>query len=46
MGITRNTHFPMMDLNNVRIADLLSSFLAEHKLDARPEYKFIQRGRV
>jgi hypothetical protein len=25
-----------MDLNNVRIADLLSSFLAEHKLDARP----------
>jgi hypothetical protein len=36
MGITGNTHFPMMDLNNVRIADLLSSFLAEHKLDARP----------
>jgi len=35
MGITGNTHFPMMDLNNVRIADLLSSFLAEHKLDAR-----------
>ena len=35
-GITGNTHFPMMDLNNVRIADLLSSFLAEHKLDARP----------
>jgi hypothetical protein len=36
MGITGNTHFPMMDLNNVRIADLLSSFLAEHKLDTRP----------
>ena len=35
MGITGNTHFPMMDLNNLRIADLLSSFLAEHKLDAR-----------
>jgi hypothetical protein len=35
MGITGNTHFPMMDLNNVRIADLLSSFLATHKLDAR-----------
>ena len=35
MGIRGNTHFPMMDLNNVRIADLLSSFLAEHKLDAR-----------
>ena len=27
MGITGNTHFPMMDLNNVRIADLLSRFL-------------------
>ena len=35
MGIRGNTHFPMMDLNNVRIADLLSSFLAEHNLDAR-----------
>jgi hypothetical protein len=35
MGITGNTHFPMMDLNNARIADLLSSFLTEHKLDVR-----------
>ena len=35
MGITGNTHFPMMDLNNVQVADLLSTFLAEHKLDAR-----------
>jgi hypothetical protein len=34
-GITGNTHFPMMDLNNVRIADLLSRFLADHRLDQR-----------
>ena len=30
IGITGNTHFPMMDLNNVRIADLLSRFLADY----------------
>jgi hypothetical protein len=29
----RNTHFPMSDLNNVQIADLLSRYLAEKKLD-------------
>jgi hypothetical protein len=32
-GIRGNTHFPMSDLNNVRIADLLSQYLAEKKLD-------------
>jgi hypothetical protein len=32
-GIRGNTHFPMSDLNNVEIADLLSQFLAEKKLD-------------
>ena len=35
IGITGNTHFPMMDLNNVRIADLLSKFLADNRLDQR-----------
>ena len=35
IGITGNTHFPMMDLNNVRIADLLSRFLADNRLDQR-----------
>jgi hypothetical protein len=35
LGITGNTHFPMSDLNNVEIADLLSAFLAEKGLDDR-----------
>ena len=33
IGIRGNTHFLMSDLNNVQIADLLSKFLAEKKLD-------------
>jgi hypothetical protein len=33
MGIRGNTHFLMSDLNNVQIADLLSQYLAEKKLD-------------
>ena len=33
VGIRGNTHFLMSDLNNVQIADLLSKFLAEKKLD-------------
>jgi hypothetical protein len=28
-----NTHFPFSDLNNLEIADLVSRFLAEKKLD-------------
>lgn len=32
-GIRGNTHFPFSDLNNVEIADLVSKFLAEKKLD-------------
>lgn len=32
-GIRGNTHFLMSDLNNVQIADLVSRFLAEKKLD-------------
>ncbi|HSG64078.1 MAG TPA: alpha/beta fold hydrolase [Gammaproteobacteria bacterium] len=35
IGITGNTHFPMLDLNNLEIADLLSAFLAEKGLDRR-----------
>lgn len=35
LGIRGNTHFPMLDLNNVRIADLLSEFLKEKGLDRR-----------
>ncbi len=35
IGIRGNTHFPMLDLNNVQIADLLSTFLAEKRLDRR-----------
>lgn len=33
IGIFGNTHFPMLDLNNIEIADLLSTFLAEKGLD-------------
>jgi len=33
IGIRGNTHFPMSDLNNVQIADLVSKFLAEKDLD-------------
>jgi len=33
LGIRGNTHFPMSDLNNVQIADLLSRYLADKKLD-------------
>ena len=33
-GLTGNTHIPFADLNNVEVADLLSAFLREHRLDA------------
>ena len=33
MGIRDNTHFPMLDRNNVEIADQLLKFLSEKKLD-------------
>jgi len=33
IGVRGNTHFPFSDLNNVEIADLVSKFLAEKKLD-------------
>lgn len=33
IGIRGNTHFMMSDLNNVQIADQISRFLAEKKLD-------------
>jgi pimeloyl-ACP methyl ester carboxylesterase len=32
-GLRGNTHFAMSDLNNVQIADLMSQYLAEKKLD-------------
>ena len=35
IGVRGNTHFPMLDLNNVKIADLLSEFLREKGLDKR-----------
>lgn len=33
IGVRGNTHFPMSDLNNVEIADLVATFLADKKLD-------------
>lgn len=33
IGIRGNTHFPMSDLNNIEIADQVSKFLTEKKLD-------------
>jgi hypothetical protein len=35
IGIRGNTHLPFSDLNNVRVADLLSEFLKKHRLDGR-----------
>jgi FtsP/CotA-like multicopper oxidase with cupredoxin domain len=35
LGIRGNTHFPMSDLNNGTIADLLSQFLKEKGLDGK-----------
>ena len=33
IGVKGNTHFPMLDLNNVKIADLLSKYLRDKGLD-------------
>ncbi len=33
LGIRGNTHFPFADLNNLRLADLLSAFLRQKELD-------------
>jgi hypothetical protein len=33
IGIRGNTHFAFSDLNNIQIADLVSKFLSEKKLD-------------
>lgn len=33
IGIKGNTHFPFSDLNNIKIADLMSDWLKEKKLD-------------
>src|SRR4051812_38594718 len=33
IGVTGNTHFPMSDLNNVKVADLMSEYLRRKGLD-------------
>jgi hypothetical protein len=33
VGVRGNTHFPMSDMNNLQVADQLSKFLSEKKLD-------------
>ncbi len=33
VGIKGNTHFPFSDLNNLQIADLMSKFLKDNRLD-------------
>lgn len=33
VGLHGNTHIPFSDLNNKEVADLMSKFLAEKKLD-------------
>jgi hypothetical protein len=35
IGIHGNTHFPMSDLNNVAVADVVSKWLPKHGLDRR-----------
>jgi hypothetical protein len=37
VGLHGNTHFPFSDLNNVKVADLLSKYLHEQGLDRRGE---------
>ena len=39
IGVYGNTHFPFSDLNNVKIADLLSGYLSRKKLDGREKGK-------
>ena len=36
IGVRGNTHFPFSDLNNLKIADLLSKYLQRKKLDRYP----------
>jgi hypothetical protein len=45
-GVTGNTHFPMSDLNNVKIADMLSRFLREQGLDGRANARGSAAGRA
>lgn len=33
VGVRGNTHFPMSDMNNLEIADLMTKFLKEKRLD-------------
>ena len=33
VGVRGNTHFPFSDLNNLEIADLMSKYLAQKRLD-------------
>jgi hypothetical protein len=35
IGIRGNTHFPMSDLNNVQIAEIVSKWLSDKRLDTR-----------
>jgi hypothetical protein len=35
VGLSGNTHFPFFDLNNVKVADLMSDYLHEKGLDRR-----------
>jgi hypothetical protein len=39
IGVYGNTHFPFSDLNNLKIADLLSEYLTKKKLDGRDKGK-------
>ena len=33
VGVRGNTHFPSSDLNNLEVADLMSKYLAQKRLD-------------
>jgi hypothetical protein len=39
VGIKGNTHFPFSDLNNLQVADLMSTWLTKKGLDKYPEQK-------
>jgi hypothetical protein len=44
-GLRGNTHFPFSDLNNRKVANLLSDYLAENGLDARGKDRSKGRGK-
>ncbi|MEI9891806.1 MAG: hypothetical protein WDN45_16155 [Caulobacteraceae bacterium] len=43
VGLHGNTHLAFADMNNVKVADQLSAFLARNHLDARPAAEGVRK---